>query len=396
MVTKTNPSFDSFLESYDFNTLNEVIKQATVISLTDKFCIVDIKEKNTPMVLLQDLKDIGEIKIGTQFEVLIEKKEDKKGQMVLSHSKVAAKKAMDKAKFSLLNNSPITCNIKGVFGGGLSVDIDGLTAFLPASLIGENSEGVSLENYIGQDMDVVVVKISRTNNIIVSHRAFLENNIMKEKQEIISTLSKGQILEGVVANIFSYGAFISIENSITGLLRAVDISWGKVNNPNEVLKIGQKVKVVVLNIENKKISFGMKQLEKNPWEKMKEEGVEPGKIITTKVSGITEFGMFVEVYNGIDGLIHNSEFLWSQCSIDIKSFYKKGDEVKVYDTHILKLAVNINDYQNIRFQYLIVHYIYNLFYFHYLYFYQKKYHILVPNNLLFLLYNFHYNQQFHR
>ena len=305
------------------------ITDVTVVDIINDYCIVDYNGKATVAIDLSDLKDIQDVCVGTKFEVYVSKIDDCNGNIVLSHKDVNKVKALNSIKNAFQNNTILPCVIKDKIPGGLLGEINGFVVFLPVSLI-EINDVEDLSQYIGKTLDVMVVKTNRVNNVIVSHRAVLEKKIKIEKQELIKQFSPNQIVEGVVTNITKYGAFVNL-GDINGLLHITDMSWVKVNNPNDIVKINDKIKVVVLAIEGENIKLGMKQLTENPWKKLQDENIPIGTIMTCKIISIVDYGIFVSLRYGIDGFVHSSEFLWGD-NIPfsmIKPYYHVNDNVTV-------------------------------------------------------------------
>ena len=322
-------SIDKYLDSENLYPDSSFITDVTVVDIVNDYCIVDYNGKSTVAIDLSDLKDIPNICVGTKFEVYVSKIDDSNGNIVLSHKDVNKVKALDYIKKALQNNTILPCVIKSKITGGLLGEINGLGVFLPVSLI-EINEVEDLDKYVGSTLDVMVVKTNRVNNVIVSRRAVLENKIKIEKQELIKQFSPGQIVEGVVTNITPYGAFINL-GDVNGLLHITDMSWVKVNKPSDIVHMNEKIKVVILAIDGENIKLGIKQLTENPWDKLKNEDIPLGTIMTCNVISIVDYGIFVSLRYGIDGFIHSSEFLWGKnipFSI-IKPHYHVNDNVTV-------------------------------------------------------------------
>ncbi len=354
MVPK-GTSFESFLkkDSKKISGVNNIIKRASVLEVYDNYCIVDIDDKATPVIPLQELSDIpGKIKKGDTFDVLVKRYEDKEGNMIVSHTEVPAKRALDSAIYSLNNSSFISCHVKNVVPGGLSVDIGGLTAFLPASLIGDNESAAPLENYLDRDLKVIVVKIGKTNNIIVSNRAYIEQVMKQEKCEMISKMKVGDVVDGEITSLVPFGAFITIvDTNIKGLLHLSEISWNKIKKPEEVLQVGQIIKVSILGIDEETISFSKKALEKRPWEVLMDD-VNSGKV---KIGDIVEctmlkvmssagnIEMYVKVFENVNGIVLSPDFTWYNIPNKfITSYYKNKiakskEEKAIIKAKILKL-----------------------------------------------------------
>ena len=348
-------TFESFLKknSKKISRVNNVIKKACVIGVYDNYCIIDIDDKATPTIPLQELSDIpGGVKIGDTFDVLVKKYEDREGNMIVSHTEVPAKKALDSAIESLNNSSFITCHVKNVVSGGLSVDIGGLTAFLPASLIGDNESAAPLENYLDRELKVIVVKIGKMNNIIVSNRAYIEQVMRQEKCELISKMNVGDVVEGEITSLVPFGAFITIvDTNIKGLLHLSEISWSQIKKPDEVLRVGEVIKVSILTIDGETISFSKKALEKRPWEVLMED-VNSGKIkvgdivdctISKVLSSAGNIEMYVKVFENVNGVVLSPDFSWYKIPNKfIATYYKNKiaknkEEKTIIKAKILKL-----------------------------------------------------------
>lgn len=324
-----NISIEELLNNENLYSSSGFITDVTVVDVIDNYCIVDYNGKATVAIDLSDLKDIKDICVGTKFEVYVSKIDDVNGNVTLSHKDVNKVKALDSIKKALQNNTILQCVIKSKITGGLLGEINGFCVFLPVSLI-EMNDIEDLDQYIGSTLDVMVVKINRVNNVIVSRRAVLENKIKIEKQELVKQFLPGQIVEGIVTNITSYGAFVNL-GDINGLLHITDMSWVKVNKPSDIVHINEKIKVVILAIEGENIKLGIKQLTENPWDKLKNENIPIGTVMTCKVISIVDYGIFVSLRYGIDGFIHSSEFLWGEnipFSV-IKPYYHVNDDVTI-------------------------------------------------------------------
>ena len=330
-----------FLDNINIENRNNFLTQAEVISVEDNNIIVKVTDKCTTSIPLSDVKNIADIKPGVKFDVFVEQLEDSSGQIVVSRSKAEIVKKWKELYSSLIDGIIVNGVIKDKLVGGVSVDINGITAFLPASQI-ENTEVEDLDNYIGKDIDVIVTKInSKTKNVIVSHKLILDNAIKAQEKAILSQIEKGQIIEGIVDSIVPYGAFVNI-GGISGLLHITDIAWTRINHPNEVLKVGDKIKVVVTECDskNQKISFGLKYLTPSPWETIDTNKIKVGQIVEGKVVNVVDFGAFIEVVPGIEGLLHVSDLSWNIQAPAIKTLCKVGD---VITTKILDL--NIEDHK---------------------------------------------------
>ncbi|MEM9417389.1 MAG: S1 RNA-binding domain-containing protein, partial [Bacteroidota bacterium] len=284
----------------------EVVK-GTVVGISNRDVIINIGFKSDGLVPLNEFRDLPDLKPGEEVEVYIEEQEDAKGQLVLSRKKAKLVRGWEKIQTAADNNEVIEGLVKRRTKGGLIVDIYGIEAFLPGSQI-DIKPVRDFDAYVGKTIDVAVVKINYANdNVVVSHKVLIEKSLESQKIEIISNLEQGQILEGIVKNITSFGAFIDL-GGIDGLLHITDIAWGRIAHPEEALELGQKVKVVVteFNEEKKRISLGMKQLTPHPWETLPAT-IEVGAKVKGKVVNIADYGAFLEIMPGVEGLIHISE-----------------------------------------------------------------------------------------
>ena len=305
----------------------EVVK-ATVVGISNRDVIINIGFKSDGLVPLNEFRDLPDLKPGDKVEVYIEEQEDAKGQLVLSRKKAKLVRGWEKIQAAAENNAVIEGLVKRRTKGGLIVDIYGIEAFLPGSQI-DVKPIYDFDAYVGKTIDVAVVKINRANdNVVVSHKVLIEQSLESQKSEIISNLEKGQILEGTIKNMTSFGVFIDL-GGVDGLLHITDISWGRIAHPEEVLELGQKVQVVVtdFNEDKKRISLGMKQLTPHPWEALPAT-IEVGAKVKGKVVNIADYGAFLEIMPGVEGLIHISEMSWSQYSRNIRDLIKVGDEVE--------------------------------------------------------------------
>ena len=306
------------------------VVMGTIVGITDKDVILNIGFKSDGMVPRSEFRDLGddELALGQQIEVYVEDQENASGQLVLSRKKARVAKAWDSIKDALENDVIIEGVVKRRTKGGLIVDIFGIEAFLPGSQI-DVKPIRDFDVYVAKKMEVKVVKINHTNeNVVVSHKVLIEKDLEEQKALILNNLEKGQVLEGVIKNMTNFGVFIDL-GGVDGLLHITDISWGRISNPDEVLKLDEKVQVVVLDFDEdkKRISLGMKQLQAHPWEALG-EGFEIGSRIKGKVVNVADYGAFVEVAPGVEGLIHVSEMSWSQHLRNPQDFLKSGDEIE--------------------------------------------------------------------
>jgi small subunit ribosomal protein S1 len=326
---------DSKLEEFEklvaenfVDTADEEVVEGTVTHLTDREAIIDINAKSEGVISLNEFRYNPDLKIGDKVEVLIDIREDKSGQLVLSHRKARVIKAWDRVNAAHDKEEVVTGFIKCRTKGGMIVDVFGIEAFLPGSQI-DVKPIRDYDQYVGKNMEFKVVKINQEfKNVVVSHKALIEADIEEQKREIISQLEKGQVLEGVVKNITSYGVFIDL-GGVDGLIHITDLSWSRINHPNEVVELDQKLNVVILDFDDNKsrIQLGLKQLEKHPWDALGDE-IKIGDKVKGKVVVIADYGAFLEVAEGVEGLIHVSEMSWSTHLRSAQDFVKVGDELE--------------------------------------------------------------------
>ena len=313
-------------------TLNKVtehqVVEGTVISADKKEVVVNIGYKSDGIIPASEFRYNPDLKVGDTVEVYVENAEDKKGQLVLSHKKARLAKSWDRVNEALDNEEVIQGYIKCRTKGGMIVDIFGLEAFLPGSQIDVHPIR-DYDQFVGKTMEFKVVKINQEfRNVVVSHKALIEAELEAQKKEIISKLEKGQILEGTVKNITSYGVFVDL-GGVDGLIHITDLSWGRVDDPHKVVELDQKINVVILDFddEKKRIALGLKQLTPHPWDAL-DTNLKVGDHVKGKVVVIADYGAFVEIQPGVEGLIHVSEMSWSQHLRSAQEFLKVGDEVE--------------------------------------------------------------------
>ena len=318
-------------KSYD-ETLNKVnaneVVDGKVIAMNKREVVVNIGYKSDGIIPLSEFRYNPDLKVGDTVEVYIENQEDKKGQLVLSHKKARAARAWDRINQALESQEIIKGFIKCRTKGGMIVDVFGIEAFLPGSQI-DVKPIRDYDVFVGKTMEFKVVKINQEfKNVVVSHKALIEEELEQQKKEIISKLEKGQVLEGTVKNITSYGVFIDL-GGVDGLIHITDLSWGRVNDPKEVVELDQKLNVVILDFddEKKRIALGLKQLTPHPWDAL-DPNLKVGDKVTGKVVVMADYGAFVEVAPGVEGLIHVSEMSWSQHLRSAQDFLKVGDTVE--------------------------------------------------------------------
>lgn len=304
---------------------NEIVK-AVVTGITDSDVILNIGFKSDGMIPRSEFKDMPDLKVGDEVDVYVENKENKKGQLILSRKKAKLTKAWDYICEANQKDTVVKGRVISKTKGGLIVDLYGMETFLPGSQI-DVKPITDYDQFVGKTMEFKVVKINEAiKNAVVSHKALIESDLESQRQEIIGKLEKGQVLEGVIKNITDFGAFIDL-GGVDGLLYITDISWGRINHPNEVLKMDQKLQVVVIDYDDnkKRISLGLKQLQPHPWDSLP-EGIEVGAKVKGKIVNIEDYGAFLEIVPGVEGLIHVSEVTWSNQPINSRDFFKLGDE----------------------------------------------------------------------
>ncbi|MBR3092275.1 MAG: 30S ribosomal protein S1 [Bacteroidaceae bacterium] len=306
---------------------NEVV-DGTVSSINDREVVVNIGYKSEGIIPRSEFRYNPELQVGDTVEVYIENQEDKKGQLILSHKKARAARSWDRVNAALDNNEIVKGFVKCRTKGGMIVDVFGIEAFLPGSQI-DVKPIRDYDTFVGKTMEFKIVKINQEfRNVVVSHKALIEAELEAQKKEIISKLEKGQILEGTVKNITSYGVFIDL-GGVDGLIHITDLSWGRVSDPNEVVKLDEKINVVILDFddEKKRIALGLKQLTPHPWDALDQE-LKVGDKVKGKVVVMADYGAFVEIAPGVEGLIHVSEMSWSAHLHSAQDFLKVGDEVE--------------------------------------------------------------------
>jgi len=320
------------LEKLYDDTLNTVsekeVLEGTVISMSKREVVVDIGYKSDGIVSLNEFRYNPDLKVGDKVDVYIESLEDKKGQMILSHKKARATRSWERVNEALEKDEIIKGYIKCRTKGGMIVDVFGIEAFLPGSQI-DVKPIRDYDVFVGKTMEFKVVKINHEyRNVVVSHKALIEAELEQQKKEIIAKLEKGQVLEGTVKNITSYGVFMDL-GGVDGLIHITDLSWGRISHPSEIVELDQKLNVVILDFDDdkKRIALGLKQLTPHPWDKLDEE-LKVGDKIKGKVVVLADYGAFVEIAPGVEGLIHVSEMSWSQHLRSAQDFLKVGDEVE--------------------------------------------------------------------
>lgn len=319
---------EKLIEKNFVDTYNDSVIEGVIINLTDREAIIDINAKSEGVISLNEFRYNPDLKIGDKVEVLVDIQEDKTGQLILSHRKARTIKAWDRVNEAHDKSTVVTGFVKCRTKGGMIVDVFGLEAFLPGSQI-DVKPIRDYDQYVNKNMEFKVVKINHEfKNVVVSHKALIEADIEEQKKEIISQLEKGQVLEGIVKNITTYGVFIDL-GGVDGLIHITDLSWNRINHPSEILELDQKLNVVILDFDDDKsrIQLGVKQLSPHPWEALNAE-LKEGDKVKGKVSVLADYGAFVEIVDGVEGLVHVSEMSWSTHLRSAQDFVKVGDEVE--------------------------------------------------------------------
>lgn len=329
--TATGRSHEELAHAYE-ESLNSIkdkeVIEGTIIALNKREAVVNIDYKSDGIIPMSEFRYNPDIKVGDKVEVFIENQEDRKGQLILSHKKARASRSWERINAALENNEIIKGFIKCRTKGGMIVDVFGIEAFLPGSQI-DVKPIRDYDVFVGKTMEFKVVKINEEfKNVVVSHKALIEAELEAQKREIISKLEKGQVLEGTVKNITSYGVFIDL-GGVDGLIHITDLSWGRVKHPSEVVSLDQKLNVVILDFDNdkKRIALGLKQLQPHPWDAL-DPNLKVGDKVKGRVVVMADYGAFLEVAPGVEGLIHVSEMSWSQHLRSAQDFLKEGDEVE--------------------------------------------------------------------
>lgn len=346
--TYSTNEVDDLKKLYE-NTLKQIeektVVKGKVVGFTDKDVVLNIGFKSDGLVARTEFRDMPDLKIGDEVPVFVETTEDSLGQLILSHKQAIAEGAWDRIIAAMESGEIVKGYVKTRTKGGLVVDVWGIDAFLPGSQI-DVKPIRDYDIYVGQTMEFKIVKINELfKNVVISHKALIEDDIEAQKSEILSRLEKGQVLEGIVKNMTSFGVFIDL-GGVDGLLHITDISWGRINHPEEVLTLDEKINIVVLDFddEKKRISLGLKQLQPHPWDKIGED-IQVGAKVKGKVVTVADYGAFIEIANGIEGLIHVSEMSWSQHLRNPQDFMNVGDEVEAVvltvdkDEHKLSLGI---------------------------------------------------------
>jgi len=331
---------NTFIQLNDGELVN-----GTVVGLTNTDVVLNIGFKSDGLISLNEFRDIPGLKVGDEVEVMIVEKEDRDGHLNLSRKQARTTRAWEKIVEVNKTGEVVTGLVTSKTKGGLIVDVFGMETFLPGSQI-DVKPVTDYDQFVGKTMEFKVVKINETiKNAVVSHKALIESDMEAQRAEIIGKLEKGQVLEGTVKNITDFGAFMDL-GGLDGLLYITDISWGRISHPNEVLKMDQKLNVVVLDFddEKKRISLGLKQLTPHPWDVLPED-IKEGNTVKGKVVNIEDYGAFLEIYPGVEGLVHVSEITWANTPINAKDFFKLGDEheakIVTLDKDTRKMSLSI-------------------------------------------------------
>ena len=337
--------FEKLVEENFVETLTNDVVEGTVIHMTDREAIIDINAKSEGVISLNEFRYNPALKVGDKVEVLIDVREDATGQLILSHRKARVIKAWDRVNNAHDTGEIVNGYVKCRTKGGMIVDVFGIEAFLPGSQI-DVKPIRDYDQYVNKTMEFKVVKINHEfKNVVVSHKALIEADIELQKKEIIKQLEKGQILEGVVKNITSYGVFMDL-GGVDGLIHITDLSWSRINHPNEIVDLDQQLKVVILDFDEDKsrIQLGLKQLSKHPWEALADD-VKVGDTVKGKVVVIADYGAFVEISEGVEGLVHVSEMSWSTHLRSAQDFFNVGDEIEAkiltFDREERKMSLGV-------------------------------------------------------
>ena len=337
--------FEKLVEENFVETLTNNVVEGTVVHMTDREAIIDINAKSEGVISLNEFRYNPSLKVGDKVEVLIDIREDATGQLILSHRKARVIKAWDRVNDAHDSGEIVNGFVKCRTKGGMIVDVFGIEAFLPGSQI-DVKPIRDYDQYVNKTMEFKVVKINHEfKNVVVSHKALIEADIELQKKEIIKQLEKGQIHEGVVKNITSYGVFMDL-GGVDGLIHITDLSWSRINHPNELVELDQQLKVVILDFDEDKsrIQLGLKQLSKHPWEALADD-VKVGDNVKGKVVVIADYGAFVEISEGVEGLVHVSEMSWSTHLRSAQDFFNVGDEIEAkiltFDREERKMSLGV-------------------------------------------------------
>ena len=320
--------FETLVKENFVDTADEDVIDGTVVFMTEREAIIDINAKSEGVISLNEFRYNPDLKVGDTVEVIVDAREDRTGQLILSHRKARVIKAWDRVNNAHDTGEIVNGFVKCRTKGGMIVDVFGIEAFLPGSQI-DVKPIRDYDQYVNKTMEFKVVKINQEfKNVVVSHKALIEADIEEQKKEIIGQLEKGQVLEGTVKNITSYGVFIDL-GGVDGLIHITDLSWSRINHPNEILELDQKLNVVILDFDDNKsrIQLGLKQLSAHPWDQLGDT-IKEGQKVKGKVVVIADYGAFIEIEDGVEGLIHVSEMSWSTHLRSAQDFVKVGDKVE--------------------------------------------------------------------
>ncbi len=337
--------FEKLVEENFVETLTNNVVEGTVVHMTEREAIIDINAKSEGVISLNEFRYNPDLSVGDKVEVLIDIREDATGQLILSHRKARVIKAWERVNNAHDTGEIVNGFVKCRTKGGMIVDVFGIEAFLPGSQI-DVKPIRDYDQYVNKTMEFKVVKINHEfKNVVVSHKALIEADIELQKKEIIKQLEKGQILEGVVKNITSYGVFMDL-GGVDGLIHITDLSWSRINHPNEIVELDEQIKVVILDFDEDKsrIQLGLKQLSKHPWEALADD-VKVGDVVKGKVVVIADYGAFVEISEGVEGLIHVSEMSWSTHLRSAQDFFNVGDQIEAkiltFDREERKMSLGV-------------------------------------------------------
>ena len=325
---KERKDFEKEYEATLTTSMDKQVLDGKVVTITDREVVIDINFKSDGVISFNEFKYNPDLKVGDSVEILVEKQEDKNGQLVLSHRRARVLRAWEKVNVALETGEVVNGQITSRTKGGMIVDVFGIECFLPGSQI-DVKPIRDYDDYVGKKMEFKVVKVNEAfRNVVVSHKALIEADLILQTKEIMSKLEKGQVLEGTVKNITSYGVFVDL-GGIDGLIHITDLSWGRISHPEEIVSLDQTINVVILEFDEGKsrIQLGLKQLGAHPWDDL-DSNLKIGDEVEGKVVVVADYGVFVELQSGVEALLHVSEMSWSTHLRSANDFYKKGDSVK--------------------------------------------------------------------